>query len=76
MKGLKIFSWICFGLALISLIPGYFISSLDMRFYDEHSLLWQLAALIFALAAVLSLLVVRALKQIKDDLELKMLMNQ
>jgi hypothetical protein len=47
-----------------------------MRFYDEHSLLWQLAALIFALAAVLSLLVVRALKQIKDDLELKMLMNQ
>jgi hypothetical protein len=75
MKGLKIFGWMCFGFGLISLFPGHFISYFNMRLYSEHSLLWQVAALVFFLTAILSLLVVRTLKQIKEDLELKMIMN-
>ena len=47
-----------------------------MRLYSENSLLWQIAALVFFLTAILSLLVVRTLKRIKEDLELKMIMNQ
>ena len=78
MKGLKIFGWICFGLSLICLVLSHFLEYIGIswaNFYDEYSLHWTVASLVFFLAAILSWLVSRALKEIKNDLELKMLMN-
>lgn len=69
MKGLKIFGWVCLGLALVCLLVALFQSEWT------YPILWHLMALVFSLAAILSLLVTRALKQIREDLELKMLMQ-
>ena len=69
MKELKIFSWINFGLAAACLLIAH------IEALVEWAVHWKLAALIFVLAAVLSLLVVRALKQFKEDWELKELMR-
>ena len=83
MKALKIFGWICFGLSLICLICSHALEYITMEyvglnwsyFYDEYSLRWTVVSLVFFLAAILSWLVSRALKEIKNDLELKILMN-
>jgi hypothetical protein len=77
VKGLKVFGWICFGLALICLLPANDFIELSWtgRYYAESAPHWLLAALVFFIAAILSWLVSRALKQIKNDLELKMLMK-
>lgn len=79
MKGLKIFGWICFGLALVCLIPVNIIDYIELswtgRFYDEYASHCLVLALVFFVVAILSWLVSRALKQIKNDLELKILMN-
>jgi hypothetical protein len=73
MKGLNIFSWISFALAAVCLL----VSRIEdfLRYWSDWDVHWKLAALIFFLAAILSLLVVRALKKIKEELELKVLMN-
>lgn len=70
MKGLKIFGWICLGLTLVCLL----MPQIEAFWNDEIH--WQLSALIFFLAAILSWLVSRALKEIKNDLDLKMLMSK
>ena len=79
MKGLKIFGWICFGLALVCLIlpdvRDYIEFSWTGHYYNEDALHWLVVSLIFFGAAILSWLVRRALKEIKDDLELKILME-
>ena len=69
MKGLKIFGWICFGAALVCFAIAYFI----VAWYDMFG--WQVSSVVFLLASILSLLVIRALKQLKEDLELKIIMN-
>ena len=73
MKGLKIFSWINFGLAAVCLLIAHIEAFVEYK--SDWAVHWKLAALIFVLAAVLSLLVVRALKQFKEDWELKELMR-
>lgn len=77
MKGLKIFGWICFGLALVCFVLGYYMDCIGhwSYFYDEYASHCLVVALVFFLAAILSLLVSRALKEIKENLELKMLMQ-
>ena len=74
MKELNIFSWISFALAAVCLL----LSSMEAfaLYWSDWNVHCKLAALIFVLAAILSLLVTRALKQIKEDLELKILINQ
>ena len=74
MKELNIFSWSSFALAAVCLLVSC-IEAFEF-YWSGWSVHWKLAALIFVLAAILSLLVTRALKQIKEDLELKMLINQ
>ena len=74
MKGLNIFSWINFALAAVCLLISC-IEAFEL-YWSDWNVHWKLAALIFVLAAILSLLVSRALKQIKEELELKMLINQ
>ena len=70
MKGLNIFGWVSLTLSVVCLL----VTCLgDLWEYDE--ICWKVSALIFGLTAILSWLVVRALKQIKQELELKMLMN-
>ncbi len=78
MKGLKIFGWICFGLALVCFVLSHTLDYIGLswrNFYSEYSSHMVVAALVFFVAAILSWLVSRALKEIKNDLELKMLMK-
>ena len=65
--------FICLTLAAVCLL----VSRIEdfLRYWSDWDVHWKLAALIFVLAAILSLLVVRALKKIKEELELKVLMN-
>ncbi len=70
MKGLKVFSWSCLALALVSLLISFFADT-----YWNAFLIWRLSALVFALAFILSLLVIRALKEIKEQTDLKILMK-
>ena len=74
MKELKIFSWSSFALAVACLL----ISCIEdfEHYWSDWNVHWKLAALIFVLAAILSLLVTRALKQNKEELDLKMLIIQ
>lgn len=78
MKGLKIFGWICFGMGLVCFVLSHAVEWLGLPlgyFYDEYASHCLVVALVFFVAAVLSWLVSRALKEIKNDLELKMLMQ-
>jgi hydrogenase-4 membrane subunit HyfE len=70
MKGLKIFGWISLALAIVCLLVTRFGNLWE---YDE--ICWKISVLIFGVSAIVSWLVARALKQIKEELELKMLMN-
>lgn len=78
MKGLKIFGWVCFGMGVFSLLLSHALEYIGLNwgyFYDEYSLHWTVASLVFFLAAILSRLTCRALKQLREELELKLLMN-
>lgn len=78
MKGLKIFGWICFGIGLVCFVLSHTMDYIGLPwgyYHDEYASHCLVVALVFFLAAILSWLVSRALKEIKNDLELKMLMN-
>jgi len=70
MKALKYFSWTCLGLCLLFFLLGRIYNN----WYNEQIL--KLTSLIFLLFWVLSVLVRRVLKEIREDLELEMLMKQ
>ena len=70
MKALKHFSWTCLGLCLLFFLLGRIYNN----WYNEQIL--KLTSLIFLLFWVLSVLVRRVLKEIREDLELEMLMKQ
>ena len=77
MKGLRIFGWSCFGLSLVCFVISRLLYHMDFAWYlrEEYSGNYLLIALIFLLPAILSWLVIRALKEMREDLELKMLME-
>ena len=70
MKALKHFSWTCLGLCLLYFLLG--------RIYNgwHKEEIYNLASLVFLLFWVMSVLVKRVLKEIREDLELEMLMKQ
>jgi hypothetical protein len=82
MKGLKIFGWTSLVLSVLCFFEMFGI--FDQPWFDDFFLArlfwnfefpWAAAGLIFCLAAILSWLLIRALNQIKEELELKILMN-
>lgn len=70
MKALKYFSWTCLGFCLFFFLLGRIYNN----WYNEET--FKLVSLIFLLFWVLSVLVSRVLKEIREDLELNMLMKQ
>jgi hypothetical protein len=73
MKKLKIFAWLCTGIALLCWLEACYTFEIIV-WYDEYH--WALAALCFSLAAILSWLTVWALKELREQLELKILMSK
>lgn len=70
MKALKHFSWTCLGVCLIFFLLGRIYND----WYNEET--FKLMSLIFLLFWVLSVLVRKVLKEIREELELKILMKK
>ena len=70
MKGLKYFVWTCLALCL-----GCFVMSRIYKNWFQEDM-FELLSLVFLVFSVLSSLVIRALKEIREELELKILIKQ
>lgn len=70
MKGLKYFRWTC----LVLCLGCFLLTKIYNNWYQED--IFKIMSLVFLLFSVLSFLLVRALKEIQEHLELKILMNK
>ena len=70
MKGLKYFGWTCLALCL-----GCFVMSRIYKNWFQEDM-FELLSLVFLVFSVLSSLVIGALKEIREELELKILIKQ
>ena len=70
MKGLKYFAWTCLALCLVC----FLMARIYHNWYNEE--IYKLLSLVFLLFSVLSTLLIRALKEIQEYIELKILMNK
>ncbi len=70
MKGLKYFGWTCLALCLFC----FLMARIYNNWYNEET--YKLLSLVFLLFSVLSTMLIRALKEIQEHLELKILMNK